>query len=80
MGTEKKNVIKKQKVKIFKLTCLFLKLKFVTLSKMLLLITPSTANVEKGFNSLVLTLLSTKLQNALAPNSETNKCNFIILT
>ena len=32
-----------------------------------LLITPSSANVEKGFS--VLTLLLTKLQNALAPKS-----------
>ena len=65
MGAQK-NIPKKQKVRLLKLTCLFLKRKF-NQTKISILTTSTTANVERQFSVLI--LLSTKQRNTMAPNS-----------
>ena len=59
-----KNVPKTQKVELLGLTCLFVKRKFNKTHKDFSI---NYANVEKWFS--VLTFLSAKLRNTLAPNS-----------
>ena len=66
-GLEKKNLQKTRKQK-FEINLFVSKRKsFIKLFKISLMITSSTANVEKGF--LVLILPLTKLQNDMAQNS-----------
>ena len=65
-STEEGYISIKKKIWIFEINLLFQKEKFYNTLQNFILITLSTANVEWGFP--VLTVLSTKLWNALAPN------------
>ena len=67
MGT-KKNVPRKQKVKVLTLTCLFVKKKFNETHKDFSINYSYNKKCRKS-KFQFLTLLSTKLQNILVPNS-----------